>query len=31
LIEKSEKLLAEKIDDMVKTAIDTREVIHIKG
>ena len=29
-IEKSEKLLSEKIDEMVQTALDTREVLHIK-
>ena len=29
IIEHSEKLLAEKIDEMVKTAIDTREVIRV--
>ncbi len=30
IIEKSESKLAEKIDEMVKTAIDTREVIKVK-
>ncbi len=30
IIEHSEKLLEEKIDEMVKTAVDTREVIRIK-
>ncbi|MBP3237739.1 MAG: tRNA 4-thiouridine(8) synthase ThiI [Lachnospiraceae bacterium] len=29
-IEKSETLLEEKIDEMVQTALDTREVIHVK-
>lgn len=31
IIEKSETLLSDKIDEMVKTAIDTREVLRING
>lgn len=31
IIEHSEELLSEKIDEMVKTAIDTREVVRVNG